>query len=141
MCFCYFKIEASRSNLVKKGRTCPGLPYGHAIKIIIFYSGTKYSNKMLFVRSRNWFGFWFLTQVPGAQHDTLSNSYYKFLNPSFLLFFWAHLHLKPHIMDKQEHDRAGDPQFQPFVLLNLLLFKLMCGIKLLLLSGTPSGGG
>ena len=30
---------------------------------------------------------------------------------------------------------------QPFVLLNLLLLKLMCGIKLLLLSGTPSGGG
>ena len=27
MCFCYFKIKVSRSNLVKKGRTCPGLPY------------------------------------------------------------------------------------------------------------------
>ena len=27
MCFSYFKIKVSRSNLVKKGRTCPGLPY------------------------------------------------------------------------------------------------------------------
>ena len=27
MCFCYFKIKVSRSNLVKKGETCPGLPY------------------------------------------------------------------------------------------------------------------
>ena len=47
------------------------------------------------------------------EQDMLSNSYSKFLNPSFLLFFWAHLHLKPHIMDKQEHDLAGDPQFSP----------------------------
>ena len=77
-------------------------------------------------------------------------------------FFWFLLPGGPYLcyacLVRPEQDQAGRSSFlymcmmnlclcslppfvQPFVLLNLLLLKLMCGIKLLLLSGTPSGGG